>query len=320
MIGDKNQGIYDFSGATGEFLQEYETRIGVNARGLTVNYRSVPAILAVANKLAGREDTSDRTPPASLNGAYFIPYKKSQKDRVLSAFQNMLVSAEIETTNAVVVCRSRGWVDEWRGGEDEQGQGIVRAFVSATICRDKLNRYDDAFKQTCVGIVGLLAEEHGDLAETFSRGTPTPEALRLKRAIWCFMRDADAGFPLGSLLADTQWHPLLVERLKLLLARLAADFSLTTAENVGNKLAKKALLHKPIIQAPDLAAAATHAFHVSTVHQVKGESIDAVMYVADKAQVRELLEGTKTEVGRIGYVAVTRARNLFVLAVPRKLH
>jgi hypothetical protein len=40
------------------------------------------------------------------------------------------------------------------------------------------------------------------------------------------------------------------------------------------------------------------------------------MYVADKAQVRELLEGTKTEVGRIGYVAVTRARNLFVLAIP----
>jgi hypothetical protein len=29
-----------------------------------------------------------------------------------------------------------------------------------------------------------------------------------------------------------------------------------------------------------------------------------------------MLDGTGTEVGRIGYVAVTRARNLFVLAVP----
>ena len=40
------------------------------------------------------------------------------------------------------------------------------------------------------------------------------------------------------------------------------------------------------------------------------------MYVATKRQVRDLLDGTDTEEGRIGYVAVTRARNLMVLAVP----
>jgi len=51
---------------------------------------------------------------------------------------------------------------------------------------------------------------------------------------------------------------------------------------------------------------------------VKGESIDGVLYVAEKKQVRALLDGTTTELGRIGYVAVTRARNLMVLAVPTK--
>jgi hypothetical protein len=52
------------------------------------------------------------------------------------------------------------------------------------------------------------------------------------------------------------------------------------------------------------------------VHQVKGESIEAVMYVANKEQIRAMIDGTNTEVGRIGYVAATRARNLLVLAVP----
>ena len=204
------------------------------------------------------------------------------------------------------------------GAAEKRSKGS-KAFVSATICRDTLLLYDDAFKHTCLGLIGLLADEHGrqgHLTSILSRGTLTAEVLQLKRVIWSFMRDVENGLPLGSLVADTQWHPLLVKRVKLLLERLAADFSLTTAANVGNKLAKRELLNKPIIQSPDLASVGTKAFHVSTVHQVKGESIDAVMYVADKSQVRELLGGTNTEVGRIGYVAVTRSRNLFVLAVP----
>ena len=134
--------------------------------------------------------------------------------------------------------------------------------------------------------------------------------------IWAFARDPVTGLPAGTLLADTEWHPLLVGRVKALLQRIEADFALKPADNLGNKLAKKALLHKPIIQLPDLVSTGSTTFHVSTVHQVKGESIDGVMYVADKSQVRALLDGTGTEVGRIGYVAVTRACNLLVLAVP----
>lgn len=40
------------------------------------------------------------------------------------------------------------------------------------------------------------------------------------------------------------------------------------------------------------------------------------MYAVTKKHAEELLEGTASEAGRIGYVAVTRARNLFVLAIP----
>jgi superfamily I DNA/RNA helicase len=113
-----------------------------------------------------------------------------------------------------------------------------------------------------------------------------------------------------------EWHPLLLSRVKEFLKDLESRFSLRPADNIGNKLSKKALLSKPIIEIPDLAAAGPVSFHVSTVHQVKGESIDAVMYVADKKQIRALVDGRTTEVGRIGYVAVTRARNLLLLAVP----
>lgn len=66
----------------------------------------------------------------------------------------------------------------------------------------------------------------------------------------------------------------------------------------------------------DLAVAHGARIRVDTVHQVKGESLDAVLYLAAKEHVAALLAGVSTEVGRIGYVAITRAKNLVWLAVP----
>ena len=55
---------------------------------------------------------------------------------------------------------------------------------------------------------------------------------------------------------------------------------------------------------------------MDTVHQAKGESLDAVLYLATKEHVSALLAGVDSELGRIGYVAATRARNLLWLGVP----
>lgn len=316
LVGDPHQGIYEFSGANGKFIQEYGAREGVTARNLSVNYRSVPSILDVANKLSGRTDTAHRAAPSSMSGPYYVSYKKAERDDLLSAFQNMLASAEIAFENAVVVCRRTSWVDEWRGGGPAQGQGVVKCFVEATVRRDKLGQFDEAFERATKGIIGLLANEHGDLSTTLLRGTPRAVAVPLRRVLWQFVRDSDAGLPQGKLLARSEWHPLLKARVTALLERLKTEFLLNLADNVGNKLAARALSDIPIVEIPDLGGGPAETIRVSTVHQVKGESIDAVMYVADRGQIEEMLGGTQTEVGRIGYVAATRARNLFVLAVP----
>jgi hypothetical protein len=228
----------------------------------------------------------------------------------------MLASAEVNEKDGVVVCRSSDWADTWSGGENGQGQGIVKSLAEATISRDKLRLMEDAYRHACAGIVGLLADEHRDLISQLSRNSTRPEHLKLRRAIWSFVREPETGLPSGTLLADTEWHPLMAGRAKTFVAKLSSDFGLRVGDNLGQKLAKKALESKPLIQLPDLAQADLPRFRVSTVHKVKGESLAAVMYVASKEHVRALLDGTTTEVGRIGYVAVTRARNLFVLAVP----
>ena len=72
----------------------------------------------------------------------------------------------------------------------------------------------------------------------------------------------------------------------------------------------------PLISAKDLADDNATALRIDTVHKAKGESLDAVMYVTTKEHVKEMLGGVTTELGRIGYVAATRARDLLWIAVP----
>ena len=72
---------------------------------------------------------------------------------------------------------------------------------------------------------------------------------------------------------------------------------------------------KALVDANTERAVIDAALRVETIHGVKGESLDAVLYLADKEHVKALVNGTGTELGRIGYVALTRARNLFWLGI-----
>lgn len=316
LIGDPHQGIYEFAGANGKFLTQYGQQQGIVSHALTRNYRSVPPILALANKLSGRADEGERAVPQTPHGAFFIPYKNAEREQLISAFQAAVLAAGLKVEQSAVVCRSRALADELAGVDAPIGQGFVKGFASAAVLRDKRHDYLNAFKIGSSCVIGLLANPPPGLLAKVTQPARYPEAKLLRRELWNFTRNIDTGLPSALLVADVQWHPLLVARVKALLSVLQTKFGLATADNLGNKLAKKGLPSAPLMTGADLAAQQDFRIRVDTVHQVKGESLDAVMYLAGKDHVEALLAGVNTEVGRIGYVAVTRARNLFWLGVP----
>lgn len=316
LIGDPHQGIYEFAGANGVFLSQYGQRPGIKSHALTRNYRSVPSILAVTNKLSARTDTGEREAPETPHGAFFIPYKKAERERLISAFQAAVLSAGLSIDRSAILCRSSAWANELAGADMEVGQGVVKGFARAAVLRDKQRDYLEAFKTVAGSVLGLVANAPRELLAKVTQPARYPEAQLLRREIWSFTRNADSGLPAASLIADVQWHPQLVQRLKVLLSTLNAKFGLFAVDNLGNKLAKKGLPNAPLLAQADLATEQDMRMRIETVHQVKGESLDAVLYLAAKDHVEALLAGVDTEVGRIGYVAVTRARNLFWLGVP----
>jgi len=316
LIGDPNQGIYEFSGADGTFLTEYGNRPGIASFSLTKNYRSVPAILALANQLSNRNDTHDREPPETQHGVYFAPYRPNDRDQFIEAFEATVVAAGLDPSRSAILCRAARLAGELSGADTPVGYGLVKDLVHAAISRDKRRDYKKAFESLARCVVGLLDDPPQNLLSALQSPAKHPETRPVRRLLWQFVRDSDVGLPLSTLLADTEWLPLLIERVRRLLASLRDEFGLASSANLGTKLTRRDLPHASLVAAEDLGTQRNARIRVDTVHKAKGESLDAVLYMATREHIEAMLNGVNTEVGRIGYVAVTRAKTLLWLGVP----
>ena len=317
LIGDPNQGIYEFAGADGAFLTQYGQRATVNNLALTRNYRSVPTIVDLANRLSIRADAAGRVAPGATHGAFFVPYRNGDRENLVAAFQAAVKAADLNPERSAVLCRGRNIADRLAGNRGAPGQGLVKSLAQAAILRDHASDFLGAFKQAVSCIVGLLADPPHGLVNRLTQPARYPDDRPMRRLIWAFIRDPNSGLPPATLPGAPHWHPQMVERTRALLSVIEREQGLARSDNLGRKLARTGLTNAPLIVAPDLAAE-NHSprIRVDTVHQAKGESLDAVLYLANRDHVNALLAGVNTEVGRIGYVAVTRARNLLWLGVP----
>lgn len=320
LIGDPNQGIYDFAGADGKFLREYHERPGVLSYSLKRNFRSVPPIVSFANELCGRDDVPERIAPATLHGVFFTGYKRNQHAKLITAFQQALTVAGADPQRSAVLCRGRGLAEEVRGDAAPAGQGTVKIFAAAALSRDQKMDFRSAFQRVAIGVAALLDKPPHSLVSYITQpGTSPskfPNARALRREIWAFTRDPKAGLPSAYLTADTQWHSQLVVNVKTLLDKLQTRFGLAPAANLGLRLKKTDLPNGALVSAEDLADDKVTSMRVDTVHQAKGESLDAVLYMTLRDHAEKMLAGVGTEIGRIGYVASTRARDLLWVAVP----
>ena len=312
LIGDVNQGIYGFAGADGAFLNTYAARQGVTGYKLTRNYRSLPPIIDIANRLCGRNDEPERLPEEG--GAYFVGYKDAELPKLFDAFKAHVDELGVQHEDAVILSRGADRAAVLAGKTAPSGQGSVAMFAEASLLRDQQGRFQDCFRLVCRAVVGLLDDAPRSLSSDLQAVPHEGWKLSLRRLLWAFTRNDQTGLPSSSLLAKTEWHPKLVANIRSLLADVDKMFGLKPVATLGNKLAKKGLEEVALTGAAGQNNGP--GIRVDTVHQVKGESIGAVMYVAKKPNIDALLAGTDTEEGRIGYVAITRARNLFWLAVP----
>lgn len=198
-------------------------------------------------------------------------------------------------------------------GTRELGQGKTKLLALATIKRDKHKKYKEAFDIVVQCISGLLSSLPNNFAELVNHD---PKFKQLKQMIWIFIRNPSKGLPLGEQLAKNQWYPALKLNISNLLKEIESNYGFQLKSAIGNVISSKNLPNEPLINNSTMFK---RTIRVDTVHQVKGESLDAVLYIStEKEHLKEMINGTKKELGRIGYVALTRAKNLFVIGIQKE--
>ncbi|WP_036188279.1 ATP-dependent helicase [Marinimicrobium agarilyticum] len=316
LIGDPNQSIYEFAGAAGEFMVSFNGNPDIKSFDLSTNYRSIPEILRVANAVSGRSDKSDIISDNSCHGAYYKVYDPKQIRQLVKFFEGRVGQSDLSVTDSAVLCRGNAGVEKIHMDSECVGQGRIKLLALAAIHRGK-SEYQKAFKLLVICIVSLLDDAPDDLGPMLLNSSRYPEVRGMCQDLWLFLRSINDGLPSAFLEGSTTWHPLVKERLIRLLDTIEEKYGYSKTSNIGNKLSRKRLTEEPLMLDPELALGENLTIRVDTVHQAKGESLDSVLYIANKSHIDKLLNGVGTEVGRIGYVAVTRAKKLFVLGVPK---
>lgn len=316
LVGDPNQAIYEFAHADGSFLRNFDPGAAGQKETLSENRRSIQPLVDVTNKLSGTKYFSTRPIPSRRNGPYLMTYKDEELFRVRSTFAEILADNGYAHESAAVLCRARDTVSLIAGSGDSWGQGATEHFARAAFSRDRNGDIADAFAHSIDGVFRLLDEPPSTLRSSVLSGTEDLLANAVRRFIWAFLRTPATGIPSASLNAKSDWLPKLKANLTSLLTTLEAKCGLPCVANWSSRVRSNELTDKPL-WSQDLATSTVPLPPVRTVHQAKGQSIDAVLYVLRSSDVSKLLAGPIHEDGRIGYVGLTRARDLLVVALPK---
>lgn len=316
LIGDPSQAIYEFAGADGNYLRQYNKRSDVLSYELTSNYRSVTKINNVSSVLSMTDITSIVNDCQPSYGAFFIKYDPQNAINLKEVFLQKITQSGIDITDSAILCRSNDLVNNLSLKSTKFGQGKTKLFVMATIKRDLRKDYASAFDLVVKALIGLLVDPPNDIYKKIIEANRFTDFYELKKILWIFIRNKESGLPSSSLNTNTDWLAKLRNNVGNILIK-CEQMGMKSISNINSILSKRELCDSPL-SSYDNSISIADKIRVDTVHQSKGESIGAVLYVATNEHINAMLAGVNTELGRIGYVALTRARKLFILAVPHR--
>ena len=315
LIGDPDQCIFEFSMADATSLFNLKRKWSIPEKCLSQSFRCNNQIAAAVRNVGGNAYFTGVADGASeWHRGFVVEVSSKTFSDGLAAFQRLAGEAGVSMNSAAVVCRAHGQLESLRGKVHYTNlKGKTKDLATAAFLRDSRHDYRSA-SQTIERIVRELTGDD-PMWERIDTDPDSPERMAVALAIWKFVKNSDRLTPVSEL-GDT-W----ISSMRTQLAGLIEEIGLQRNVNLGQQIratgldtAQRALpLFESVEEFP--------AVRQDTIHQVKGESIDAVLIIGStkfwNSVITAVEGGENTEDRRLAYVAMTRARHLLVVGLPK---
>ncbi|MBT7065145.1 MAG: ATP-dependent helicase [Verrucomicrobia bacterium] len=315
LVGDPDQCIFAFSQASASSLEELRSEWGLKKKPLNQSFRCNDIIAKTVRNISDNTAFIGYGPPQNEQcRAYVIADSSDEYDDSLSFFRAKLKEADIQERNAAILCRGHEQLGKIRGElRFSSFKGKTKRLANIAFLRDVDGEYAKAYEKLVVLLRELCdAPEVWDVLDELPDST---QAQAIKLQLWRFIR-SEHGLPSIDLSA-TDWLTCVRERL----AALLSSVGVKSPVKLGHTIKKTGMDTKQMTLPLFEQQAADPAMRHETIHQVKGESIDAIMLIGSKPfydkVVKAALSNSESEERRLAYVAMTRARHLVVVAVPQ---
>ena len=314
LVGDPDQCIYSFAMADASSLLALQQTWQIPEKPLDKSFRCNDQIATAVKNMGSNAGFTGRGDPGSEYKRSFV-FRGISEDfsDSIAAFRNILGIAEIPESASAIICRANDHLQSVRGQVNYASlTGITKRLAESAFYRDCRKHYKEAFDR----VEGVLREIIWDdkTWETLDDFPYSAAAEQFRETVWKFVK-SDQGLPPVSLNGDV-WVATLKDRMTALIASLGAPPVPTLGQKIQKRGLKADQLNLPLFEEQKLFPNIRH----ETIHQVKGESIGAVLVIGGtkfwNSVVSAVQAGENNEDRRLAYVGMTRAKDLLVVSVP----
>lgn len=314
LIGDPDQCIYEFCMADPDSLIELKNQWDIPEFQLSNSFRCNCNIATSVRNVGTNLLFSGHAEVLNCHCKPTIIRIDGKPDRRhIDEFLDIAERAKINISSRAVICRGHNDIQSIRGEENYAAlKGMTKELAHASFVRDIHHDYHGAYNAVLKFLRMNIEDEN--IWDIFDNRSDSIEAQQVKFAIWQFVRDSK-GLPSVDVTAKV-W----VDQIRLNLRLLFGCIGVSNIPNFNLKIKTTGLdeaqIGLPLFSSKQLFP----KVRIDTIHQVKGESIDAVFVLGSlkfwNAVVKAITSNINTEDRRLAYVAMTRARHLLVLGLP----
>jgi superfamily I DNA/RNA helicase len=315
LIGDPDQCIYEFSMADATSLPNLKKKWDIPERPLSRSFRCNNQIANAVRKIGGNPDfIGCKNGICKWHQAYIVKESSERFSDSISIFIKLLEQSNLTINSAAILCRAHTQLESIRGKVNYSNlRGKTKELAIASFLRDA--RHD--FKEASQIVTVVLRNLTGDnpLWEQMDDSPESPVSMSAKLSIWRFTKDKNRLPPITQL--GIQWIDIVRKQLDILIKELEIENDINLNRHINRTGLEDNQINLPLFEINNDFP----AIRQDTIHQVKGESIDAVLVIGSSRFWNSVISAVNNEENsedrRLAYVAMTRARHLLVIGIPQ---